>query len=308
MTALAYLGRLAPSLGLLANTIRYRNLRCGLHVEILGPGRLVYGKDVKLGQGTRIELPPQSRLDLGDDVSVSRGAHIVPETGRAIFVGAGSTIQDGCRIYGDVAIGLRCILAPNTFVSSGTHAFAPRPCRPIQEQDQLTPISTKPIRIYGDCWFGINSVLLPGVSIGRGCVIGANSVVNEDLPPFTVAAGNPARIVKQRLAFAPKSRIVATDENDWPYFYDGFALSLRANEQAFVASSDFTLALEHPGARVIRLLLGESEGEIGFAGHRRSLPRRSDMLEFELAPQLGQMPFLRFEVDGCCRIHSAELV
>jgi acetyltransferase-like isoleucine patch superfamily enzyme len=269
---------------------------------------LVYGTKVRVGQWTRVDLPQHSIVDLGDNVSVSRSVHIVPESDRRIVVGAGTTIQDDCRIYGDVTIGRRCIFAPNAFVSSGTHAYANRPCWPIQEQDRLAPVPGRPIRIFGDCWFGINSVLLPGVTIGRGCVVGANSVVNDDLPPFSVAVGNPARIVKQRLAFAPKSQIMAADEHDWPYFYDGFDLSLNAGETDFYANSDFVLVLEHPRPRAIRLHLSAGRGQIGFSDRGQTMSRGSHCVEFELQADRVDMPFLRFQVDGECRIRCAELV
>ncbi len=154
----AQLYRVVPLLGWLANRVRYPALRCGLNVEIDGPGELKSGAGVSLGQGTRIDLPEGSALSLGDRVSVSRHVHIAPESGRRIGIGALTTVQDGCRIYGDVTVGQRCIFAPNVFVSSGTHTFDALPHLPIQEQERLAPAPPRPIRILGDCWFGINVV------------------------------------------------------------------------------------------------------------------------------------------------------
>jgi len=308
MIALTYVGRLVPAIGWLTNVFRYRGLRCGLNVEIGGAGSLTYGKNVSLGERTRIELPKNGVVDLGDNVSISRCAHIAPDAGRHISIDSGTTVQDGCRIYGDITIGQRCIFAPNVFVSSGTHAFDTLPHRPIQEQDQLAPIAPKAIRIFGDCWFGINTVLLHNITIGRGCVIGANSVVNSDIPPFSIAVGNPARVVKQRLAFVPKSRIDASIESDWPYFYDGFDLSLAEGQNEFVAKSDFVLAMQHPHPRAIRLCLAADSGDIGFAGLQKSLTKQPGILEFEIKPGSPTFPFLSFKIDGGCRIRWAELV
>ncbi len=53
------------------------------------------------------------------------------------------------------------------------------------------------ITIGDDCWIGGHVTILPGVSIGAGCTIGANSIVTKDIPPFSVAMGNPARVVKK---------------------------------------------------------------------------------------------------------------
>lgn len=55
----------------------------------------------------------------------------------------------------------------------------------------------KSIVIEEDCWLGGNVIVLPGVTIGRGCTIGAGSVVTKNIPPFHVAAGNPARILRK---------------------------------------------------------------------------------------------------------------
>ena len=199
---------------------------------------------MSLGEGTRIELPATSTLAIGDGVTVSRGVHLVPAAGHRITIGAATTVQDGCRLYGDVSVGQRCIFAPNAFVSSGTHVFDALPHRPIQEQESIAPATQRPIRIYGDCWFGINVVITPGVTVGRGCVVGANSVVTGDLPPYHVAAGNPARVIRKRLEFSPKPRIDAADEQDAPYFYDGFDLVRRSHDGAWDAGGDI-----HPGAR-----------------------------------------------------------
>ena len=54
----------------------------------------------------------------------------------------------------------------------------------------------KPVPIGNDCWFGANVVVCPGVTIGEGCVIGAGSVVTHDIPPRSVAAGVPCRVLR----------------------------------------------------------------------------------------------------------------
>ena len=253
-------------------------------------------------------LPKDSVLEIGDDVSVSRFAHIVPGPSSRILVGSRSTIQDNCRIYGDVTIGPRCIFAPNVFVSSGTHAFDTLPHLPIQEQDRLAPVASGPIRIFADCWFGINSVLTPGINIGRGCVVGANTVVTADLPPYSVAVGNPAKVVRQRLPFLPKSRIDATEEKDAPYFYDGFDASLTASGDAFTAGSDFILVLQGDAPRTVRLCLSGDRGTtVELAGCRHPVPQSWSVVIFPLDTNSNSSPFLQFQADGPCRVQWAEL-
>jgi acetyltransferase-like isoleucine patch superfamily enzyme len=305
MNALLLLQRLVPAVGLAANAVRCPGVRCGLRVEIAGPGSLRYGASVSLGQDTRIDLPAGAALDLEERVSVSRNVHIAPEAGRRIRVGAATTVQDGCRIYGDVSIGRNCIFAPNVFISSGTHAFDTIPDRLIQEQDSLAPVPTRPIRIFSDCWLGINSVIVPGVTIGRGCVVGANSVVTDDLEPYSIAVGSPARVVRRRLQFAPKSRIDAASESDPPYFYDGFAPTKEVG--ALSAEADFTIALDHDNPRAVRLCLS-GEGSITFDDRQTPLPKHPDIIEFSIRTREGSLPLLTFRVDGRCVVRWAELI
>jgi maltose O-acetyltransferase len=54
----------------------------------------------------------------------------------------------------------------------------------------------RPITIGSDCWFGGGAIVCPGVTIGDGCVIGAGAVVTKDIPAYSLAVGNPARVVK----------------------------------------------------------------------------------------------------------------
>jgi acetyltransferase-like isoleucine patch superfamily enzyme len=300
-----HLYRLFPFAGLLANRLRYPDLHCGLRVEIDGPGGFVFGRGVRVGEGTRIELPATSMLAVGDGVMVSRDVHLVPAADSRLDIGAGTTIQDGCRLYGDVSVGQRCIFAPNAFVSSGTHVFDAFPHRTIQEQEILAPAAQSPIRIHGDCWFGINVVIAPGVSVGRGCVVGANSVVTSDLPPYHVAAGNPARVLRKRLEFSPKSRIDAADEHDAPYFYDGFDLAHGAPDGAWVTGGDFTLALAHPSSRILRVGLAGA-GRLSMSGVDQSVEADSGVVEFNLAGR-ATLPFLHLHADCRCQVRWAEL-
>jgi len=94
---------------------------------------------------------------------------------------------------GLVEIGDHCILANGCFVSDASHRY----------QDPQIPVtwqgfeSKGPTRIGDNCWLGANVVVTSGVSIGERCVIGANSVVTEDIAAHSLAAGAPARVLKQ---------------------------------------------------------------------------------------------------------------
>lgn len=84
------------------------------------------------------------------------------------------------------------LLGPNVAIYSSTHNFQDI-SKPIKEQGYNVAIT----RLKSGCWIGINSVILPGVTIGKNSVVAANSVVNKDVPDFTVVGGCPAKIIKK---------------------------------------------------------------------------------------------------------------
>ena len=89
-----------------------------------------------------------------------------------------------------VVIGDRVMFGPNVSISTAAHDTSV-----LSRQKQVE--FSHPIFIGNDCWIGSNVVILPGVRIGRGCTIGAGSVVTRDVPPYSVAFGNPCRIHKK---------------------------------------------------------------------------------------------------------------
>ncbi len=65
------------------------------------------------------------------------------------------------------------------------------------DRNACSDVSSRPISIQDNVWIGFDACILPGVTIGEGAIVGARSVVNHDVPPYTVVAGNPARVVRQ---------------------------------------------------------------------------------------------------------------
>jgi acetyltransferase-like isoleucine patch superfamily enzyme len=270
-SALAKLGKLVPALGVLINRVRHPKLHCGVHVELPAPGRILAGDDVRIGAFSRIYLDAKARLELGDGVGLGRDTHIQSDMG-AIRIADGTGVNDRARLYGSVSIGRYCAIGPNLMASSGTHVFnSPEPFRLIGEQEARFPAPDRPVVIEDDCWIGINVVIRPGVTIGRGAVVGANSVVTRDVEPYTVVAGSPARKVRERLRFAPPSAIDSARPEDGPYFYAGFAHRRFDIEKGLPFDQEFTLVLSgtgpvlelrvtcEPGARFI---LGSAEAMV----------------------------------------------
>lgn len=83
------------------------------------------------------------------------------------------------------------LLGPNVAIYSSTHLFNDI-TKPIKNQEYKVAITT----LKQGCWIGINSVILPGITVGKNSVVGANSVVNKDVPDYVVVAGSPAKIIK----------------------------------------------------------------------------------------------------------------
>ncbi len=107
------------------------------------------------------------------------------EVGKNLFANYNCTIIDVAK----VTIGDNCMLAPNVAIYTAGHPIHPDTRRSLYEYG-------KPVVIGDNVWIGGNAVILPGVTIGSNCVIGAGSVVTHDIPPWTVSAGNPCRVIR----------------------------------------------------------------------------------------------------------------
>ena len=205
-----------------------RNVRLHPTALLLGSARrFVFGANVKIGARSILDNGSSGSLLIDDDVWVSSDVEM--QTSTRISIGRGTTIQRRCTINGTSRIGAGCIVAPNVFVSSGTHPFEVFPSLPIREQERRIAISgdkryeslDQPIWIQADCWLGTNVVVCPGVTIGKGSVIGANSVVTRDVPPYSVFAGSPAKSIGVRLAWSPPDSVDAGREDHEIYVLDG---------------------------------------------------------------------------------------
>ncbi len=145
--------------------------------------------------GNVLEALGEGRLEIGDGVLLEPHVWLTAPGKARIRIGTGSFLNIGVMIaaYELVEIGEHCMLANGCFVSDGAHRF----------EDPETPVpwqgfTTKgPTRIEDNVWCGANVVVTSGVTIGRRCVIGANSVVTDDIPPFSIAAGAPAKVLRQ---------------------------------------------------------------------------------------------------------------
>lgn len=140
----------------------------------------------------RLALVRQIFAECGDGVMVKTKAYF--GTGRDLRVGANSQLGVNCRIDRDVTIGRDHVMGPNVTIMTVGHAFED-PSMPVREQGALP---RRPVVIGNDVWLATNVIIMPGVTIGDGSVVGANTVVTKDIPPYSVAVGNPCRVIRKR--------------------------------------------------------------------------------------------------------------
>ena len=145
--------------------------------------------------GNVLEALRQGRLEIGPQTLLEPHVWITAPGGARVRIGEGTFLNIGVMVAAVelVEIGSHCMFANGCFVTDGNHRFDD-PDRPVTWQG----FSSKgPTRVGDNVWCGANVVITSGVTIGARCVIGANSVVTTDLPPRSIAAGAPARVLKE---------------------------------------------------------------------------------------------------------------
>lgn len=130
------------------------------------------GRNLRASDGVRLNNPIM--ISIGDDCYLGSGVQFYP--------------WNACISIGNdvlIAAGVRMITRKHGFGMTG---------RPMSQQGY----TNAPIVIEDDVWVGFGAVILPGVTIGRGSIVGAGAVVTKDVEPYTVVAGVPARVIKER--------------------------------------------------------------------------------------------------------------
>jgi acetyltransferase-like isoleucine patch superfamily enzyme len=142
-------------------------------LEALDDGRLEVGEGTLLEPGCWLTLSPQARLRIGSGCFLNRGTMIA--VSELVEIGDHTMFANGC------------------FIGDSDHRY----------DDPDVPITWQgfeprgPVRIGSNCWFGVSCVVTGGVEIGDRAVIGANSVVTRDIPAGTIAAGAPAKVIRE---------------------------------------------------------------------------------------------------------------
>jgi len=157
-----------------------------------------YGKDVYIEPGVVINRP--RFVHLGDHVRIKRNTSInlhpqdKKSTEGILFVGSDVIISEGCIISACHKIVIEENVGISPYVMIVDNSRKPGDViRPSKEQK----LEIGPVHIGADSWIAYNACILSNVTIGKHCIIGALSVVNSDIPPYSVAVGAPAKVVKR---------------------------------------------------------------------------------------------------------------
>lgn len=160
-------------------------------IRMLAPLYQHRGKHSVVHRSARMDTPPYRKFSLGDYSVIESFACINNAVGDVI-IGDHTRIGLHNTIIGPVTIGCHVNLAQGITVTALNHNFEASDKR-IDEQG----VSTTPVIIEDDIWIGANAVILPGVTIGNHSVVAAGAVVTKNVPPHSLVAGVPAKIIKQ---------------------------------------------------------------------------------------------------------------
>lgn len=155
----------------------------GRNSVLIPPIRLEGERHIAIGDG--VYIGNRSWIQTLPDCTAPVGLRI----GNGTSIGSGAVISAAHSIIVEEDV----LMAQNVCIVDHIHKYADLG-QPIKNQgiDKIAPVV-----IGRNTWIGQNVIILPGVSIGRHCVIGANSVVNRSIPDYSLAAGSPARVIKE---------------------------------------------------------------------------------------------------------------
>jgi len=142
------------------------------------------GRGASTYLGTMFDAGPRARISLGDYALV-HGARIICDAevdiGPYALISWNVVLMDTYRLPLDAPLRRRelervALRSPRSFAA---------------------PVPARPVRIGANVWIGFDSCILPGVTVGEGAIVGARAVVTDDVPPYTIVAGNPARVIRR---------------------------------------------------------------------------------------------------------------
>ena len=147
-------------------------------IQIRGRSKVIFSAGFTTGKSCRIEVFQVGRLKFGKNCQINDNEHIA-----------------ACE---SITIGDNVLIASRVFISDHNHGSytGESPSIP-SEPPEKRQLYSSPIVIEDNVWLGEGVAIMPGVKIGHGCVVGANSVVTKNLPEKTICVGVPAKIIKR---------------------------------------------------------------------------------------------------------------
>ncbi|MBR6740644.1 MAG: acyltransferase [Clostridia bacterium] len=173
-----------------------QNVRIGAGVKIVGAEYISLGDNVTISDGCTLIARGEGGIELGSGVRLQERVYLDTErpngyikVGQRVYIGTGTTL------FGHVGleIGDDCLLAQNITITPYSHRFEDKNAI-IYSQGG----NTRKVTIGRDCYLGMSVCVLYSADIGEGSVIGSASVVVKPIPPYSVAVGNPAKVIRKR--------------------------------------------------------------------------------------------------------------
>lgn len=174
------------------------------------PANVTLGENVYLDSSYGFAAFHSERQDgfyLGEaSGTYDRASFVVGENG-AIKVGSYTVLNGTTLVCSDsITIGNHCLLAWGSVITDSWCDFTSATIERRREvlrfaamdpRRRILPIDTpRPVLLEDNVWLGFDAVILPGVTLGRGCIVGSRTIISEDVPPYAVVVGNPPRLVR----------------------------------------------------------------------------------------------------------------
>ena len=151
------------------------------------------GADCVFETGVLVFHP--ENITLGENIYVGHYAILKGYYKNQMVIGDGTWIGQQCFFHsaGGLTIGKNVGIGPGVKIITSVHDEAGRGLAVLH-----SPVTFAPVVIEDDVDLGVNSVILPGVTVGKGAIVGAGAVVNRDVPPYAIVAGVPAKVLRER--------------------------------------------------------------------------------------------------------------
>lgn len=165
----------------------YLSIHAAVGKDCCGKGCIIVGAE-------KIKIDDEAYIEEGTEI-IALNNHANMGINAEIIIGKNTRIHSRTRITaaGSVTIGNNVLIAPEVFITDHNHGMNPE----LKEGYAKQELIIKPVKINEGTWIGQRVCILPGVTIGQHCIIGAGSVCTHSIPDYCMAVGVPARVVKQ---------------------------------------------------------------------------------------------------------------